>query len=657
MTNRNLIQLSKTSLKVRASIVPTSVNDAERTFEVTFTTGARVRRYDWFGQTYFEELEVSEDAVLLDRANAGAPFLKDHWPTVDTTLGVINRAWIENGEGRAEIKLSKHHEDADRIWGDIVDGVLRNVSVGYDPMEYIEMPPTADGVPVYRSKQWEPYEISLVSIPADYQAQVRARTPEEKPFEIKVRKIQQTNIPSKGEDMTKEEFEKQLKDEREAREKAEKAVSEKEAEGKRNADVAALEARKAEKARIISIRQAAKLAQLDEKEADELIASDLTVEQARDKCFEKMEKRQAMLSPAAKMTVNDVVTTEQRNEAIVESIMHRGMPGQVQLSDHAREYRGMSLLRIAEEILEASNIKTRNLTKSQLAVRALATGDFPILLGNVARKSLRKAYELQKPSFWAFVTRGTLPDYKETGRIQFGDVTSLKKVPEGDDYEYGSIGEAQEKIKLAKYGRIISITEEMIVNDDLYALVRLPAMLAAAAARVESKLVYTDTLVANPFMADTFQLFDNTNHGNNPTAAAITETSLGVAEKCMMDQKTLDKEDYLNLAPKFLITGTAKKVEGQKILANIVSTKSGDVNPFQNAMQLIVDPRITGNKWFLAADPSQIDTIEVAYLEGEEGPEILETLETKADVVNLKVKHVVAVKAIDYRGLVYNAGA
>jgi hypothetical protein len=71
-------------------------------------------------------------------------------------------------------------------------------------------------------------------------------------------------------------------------------------------------------------------------------------------------------------------------------------------------------------------------------------------------------------------------------------------------------------------------------------------------------------------------------------------------------------------------------------------------------MTPVVESRITGNKWFLAA--KGYDTVMYAYLEGMSGPEISEHPEYKSDVINLKVKHVFGAKAIDHRGLIYNAG-
>ena len=77
------------------------------------------------------------------------------------------------------------------------------------------------------------------------------------------------------------------------------------------------------------------------------------------------------------------------------------------------------------------------------------------------------------------------------------------------------------------------------------------------------------------------------------------------------------------------------------------------------SLRLVVEPRITGLDWYLAADPAQVDTIEYAYLEGApSGGPLLETREGwDIDGQEYKAREDFGVAAIDYRGLVKNPGA
>lgn len=152
------------------------VDEASRIITVVWTTGASVERRDfWTGERYVEELVVSADAIRMQRLNAGAPLLDSHnfYAGVGAQLGVVERAWLEGSRGLADIRFPKADDDAeaDKVFRKVRDKIIRSVSVGYKRNK-IEVDRKKDPV-VYRVVDWEPFEISLVSVPADPEAQVR----------------------------------------------------------------------------------------------------------------------------------------------------------------------------------------------------------------------------------------------------------------------------------------------------------------------------------------------------------------------------------------------------------------------------------------------------------------------------------------------------
>lgn len=154
----------------------TIVNAESRTIEVTWTTGAAGERFDWYsGTRYIEELVVDDRAVRLGRLNAGAPVLDTHnrYSGLSAMLGVVERAWIENGEGKASIRFPKAEDDpeADKVFRKVQDGIIRSLSVGYRRLK-IEVDKRKEPQ-VWRVVDWEPYEISFVPVPFDVGAQVR----------------------------------------------------------------------------------------------------------------------------------------------------------------------------------------------------------------------------------------------------------------------------------------------------------------------------------------------------------------------------------------------------------------------------------------------------------------------------------------------------
>jgi HK97 family phage prohead protease len=158
-----------------AEVRSASYDEADNSVEVIWTTGAAVRRRDWrSGDYYSEVLEVTPEAVRLDRLNAGAPFLDTHddWSLRSVIGSVVpGSAKIDKGRGVARVRLSGAAGDADVV-EKIRSGIIRNVSVGY-AIHRVEKTENADADDEWRVVDWEPMEISAVPIPADAGSQIR----------------------------------------------------------------------------------------------------------------------------------------------------------------------------------------------------------------------------------------------------------------------------------------------------------------------------------------------------------------------------------------------------------------------------------------------------------------------------------------------------
>jgi HK97 family phage major capsid protein/HK97 family phage prohead protease len=134
------------------------VNEDDRTLELSFSSELPVER--WFGM---EVLEHSREAVNLERLNNGAPLLFNH--NMDEIVGVVEAAEIRaDRRGYAKVRFAKT-DDAEKVKSLVDDGIVRNVSFGYQIKEMIEQ--VKDKVSTFVATRWEPYEISLVTVPAD----------------------------------------------------------------------------------------------------------------------------------------------------------------------------------------------------------------------------------------------------------------------------------------------------------------------------------------------------------------------------------------------------------------------------------------------------------------------------------------------------------
>jgi len=330
----------------------------------------------------------------------------------------------------------------------------------------------------------------------------------------------------------------------------------------------------------------------------------------------------------------------------------------------------MRLLDLARECVETVGGNARGMLPQEVARAALGcdrtamraagmqtTSDFPILLGGGVTRTLRDAYA-QAPQTWRPLGQmTTVPDFRATTRAALGDISALEEVKEHGEYKYGKLEEEGAPIRVTKFGKIIAITWEAVINDDLGALTRIPRAYGLAAAETESNLVW-NLILSNPNFTDGSAIFV-AGHGNlAASGGAINTTTLGAARAAMRKQKS-KAGAFLNVEPRYLVVGPDKELEAfQFTSSQYVPAKNSDINDGRNtSLVVIVDGRITGNQWYLFTEAGLIDTFEYAYLEGEPGV-FTETREGfEVDGMEIKARLVFGAAWIDWRGAYKNPGA
>lgn len=669
---------------LRAVVVPKSYDAEKRTIELTFSTGARVKRCG-----YHEELALNEENVRLGRLNSGAPFLQNHGdhgfcggsPRLRDVLGVVESAEVDGKKGTAKVRFTER-ADAQETIKDIVDGIIRNVSVGYVTHKAEEVgrvkknPEDEDerGEPIYRATDWEPIEVSAVYAGADDGAKFRSiegateqrfpcefvrkmeverddssNTPEEEPTESGTRTEPEKGVDSEPPlDQTETTGDRTMNDADKA-----KLVSESKTDGA-----------KAEKARQRDIRHAVKAAGLDEKVADDLIDRDVTVDEARSEVIDKLaEKNAETETRSATIEAGGQDESETRREAMTEALLHRADASKYKLTDRAKPYAHRSLLSLAEKSLEAQGIRLVGATPSEIARRSLhSTSDLPYILANVANKTLRDEYELAPRTFEPFTRSVTTPDFKLIQRTQLSDAPQLEKINEHGEVKGGKMSEAKEEYSLASYAKRIGVTRKTIINDDLDSISRVPAAMGRAARDLENDLVYAH-LEANGAMGDGNNLFSaaHSNFVASGSGGAPSTTTLNAARAAMRKQTSLQGR-VLNLFPVYLLLPAELETTGETLTATIQPVEAGKVNPFapggRTPLQLIVEPRLTlATGWYAIGRLGAIDIFEIVRLEGEEAPVVETRAGWEIEGMEIKVRHDCAVKAIDWRGMYFNYGA
>ncbi len=248
---------------------------------------------------------------------------------------------------------------------------------------------------------------------------------------------------------------------------------------------------KLERARVSEITNITRAAKLPDSFAQKLINDGVSIQKARKSVLNELAN---ISNEEGEIRSQTYITSDESDKCrvvIENALLNRFNPDKYKLDSAAREFRGMSLMEIGRDILERRGIKTRGLSRVQLAGIILGlegrsgthgTTDFPNILANIANKTLRDAYTAAPQTFKSFCRQTTAPDFKMMARVQLGDAPTLDKVNESGEFKRGSVSDAKEQYALATYGKVVAINRQVIINDDLGAFTRLPAMFGRAAA-------------------------------------------------------------------------------------------------------------------------------------------------------------------------------
>ena len=666
-------------------------------FDLVFSTGATVRRYDWInGRFYKESLDISAEAIDMSRLQRGAPLLDTHWAsTVTDQLGVCELPRIENGQGICTATLS-NRDQAKGVRQDVQDGILRNFSVGYTRNKIIMESPEIEGADwLYRVTSWTPMEVSIVPIPADMDAQIRSeggKLQDGQGRELRSYPCEFTELlaPSSTRAATpntplaegvKTSAAPHLQTNQESR-------MDKDQEGGTNS--AANTAAAVEQAVAAETQRCATINEICARhgmaaDAPAFITGNKSVDDVRKVVLDKLATLDAGGERNVATRVSTVKDEHATRMAGMEEAILRKIDAGAALTDNGRRFAGMSMVEMGRSYLQSVGVDTMgmapvdvasNMLRHQVAGMQTRAGihtstDMPSLLGNIANRRLRTAYDLYQPTYRLWARRGpNAPDFKNINVIQLSDAPDLMKVNEAGEFKYGTLTESGEAYKVITNGRIVSVTRQAMVNDDLRGFDRVIGGFGNSAARLENRLAYS-ILTTNANMADGVALFA-AGRGNLLTGApsALSLTALSDARKALRKQTGLKPATdavapNLNLNPKwFIVPSDLETLAYQLTSSQYMPTAQSGINEFaaggRTSLTAIVEPLLdqaSVTAFYVMADNAQIDTVEYCYLDGYEGPRIDTQMGFDVDGIQVRCAHDFAVKDIDFRGMVKSNGA
>lgn len=607
------------------------VDTDSRTVELSFSSETPYGR--WFGD---EILCHDEECINLERFNNGlGTVLFNH--DRDAVVGHIEKVWLEDNRGKALVRFDTD-EQSETIFQKVQSGTLQGVSVGYaiNRYEVLEDEDTKStngrfNGPAYVVTDWEPLEISIVSVPADPTVGVgrsaeeihtsidtqedNTRMDQEKTLEVQ--EVKSTPVET---GITQEDLQKAMEQER-----------------KRTSEITAL------------------FRDFDVEGADEAIVMGVSVDEARAMVMDQLRARNKGVS----VTMGEAESDKFRAAAQDAVLMAAGIPV-ADAAPGAQELRGHSMVELARESLQREGLQANFGDNMELARQAInSTSTFPAIMANLANKSVMVGFNEAETTYQIWAGKGSNRDFKEAVRVALSEAGNLELVPEGGQFQQDFLGEASARTKVATYGKLFSLTRQAIINDDLGLFSKIATKYGSAAKRLVNKMVYAQ-LTGNVKMQDNIALFD-TKHGNvASTGEALSVKAIAKAITAMRRQKGITGDATLNITPKYLVVPPELEMTAYQIVnstAAVDGVNSGVVNPYKGRFVVVADAELTDpDAWYLVADASQHDTIEVTYLNGVETPRLETRQGFDVDGIEYKVAFDCGVSALDFRGVFKNAG-
>ena len=260
---------------------------------------------------------------------------------------------------------------------------------------------------------------------------------------------------------------------------------------------------------------------------------------------------------------------------------------------------------------------------------ANATTDFPNILLDSMYKILINKFKGVSSPWRQYTSKGDLADFKTHNRVIVGEAPDLKLKVEGGPYQGSSITDYKYTIALETFGRTFDITRETIINDDLDAINKQPGRFGRAAARTLVKQIVLGLEGDTLRCYDNARLFDASHSNSGSTTLANTAAGATAVQTAMTAIKNATDpsvDEKMGLTPKYLLVSSELEFIAKQLINSAqiwpTSTGGGSPNNVIN-LQILVEPFLTANSWYVMASPEDAPTIEVGFLNSKETPDLL----------------------------------
>lgn len=501
----------------------------------------------------FEVLDCSLQGVDLSRAPL--PLIVAH-DSQKLSIGLVENIQAKGDRVVGEVRFATSPE-AQQVRSDVLAGIHRSLSVGY---VYLDEGTPVEGGFMFR---WQPFEVSLVPVPADPQAGF---------FRSNEFTVMTTT----------------------------------------NADITSLCTR----------HGASDFAPI-------LLRRGLSMDQARAALLDELDRRSMQSASGPTVSISSANAHGRADErAMIFNTMVAALGGR----PSGDVIRSSDFFGLASRALTMSGQSVSLAdSRDKIIRRAMhGTSDFPALLGSAVGRVLSDMYaEVQAP-LKSVARLANLPDFRSRSVVRVGGAPSLEPVNEHGEYTHGTLSDAANGWRLTTYGRILALTRQAMVNDDLQGFATLIQKFAQAAARREADelarmLISPAEVDGSPlFHADRSSLISN----------SLNLDGLGEAVSALRQQKEVDGGLILQ-EPAALVVPAALEMTARQLAASFAAVVAKDVQPY--TLSVVVEPRldaVSKKDWYLVSNAQS--ALEYGYLDGAQGVQVTQREGFEVDGLEVK---------------------
>lgn len=633
------------------------VSQEDRTVELSFSSENPVDR--WFGP---EILCHDEGCVDLTRLQNVGSVLFHHGR--DPSYGSLPIARIVSLSVDQETKRCKavvsfdSDEKSDLIYQKVRSGSLKGISVGYTVNAYEEVragKTSSNGRftgPCYVAVRWEPLEISFEPVPAD--------------GDVGAGRNQGTESEEDGMSVVKDK--ENPKNPVPAPEKGTGDRGTAQPTTPESTPTAAPETptaggAEAERQRCTEIYSLCRSFDVD---PEGYIQDGSSVDQVRAAILEGLKRDRKPLTSHVTVVADE---EDKYRDAARDGLLLRMGETVEKPAPGAERFCGMSLHQLMADCAMRCGVKDAHRLSPDELWREMAlqsrgqfadTNSFVSIINSTLHATIARAYATAPTTYQYWTSVGSNPDFKTIKRYRLAATGEMQEIPENGEFKSVSGMDEGVDTKLKTYGKRFGFSRQTIMNDDLGTVSRLITAQVRSNQRFINQKCY-EALTKNAKIFDGKALFDNS-HNNLFTGAEPSITSFNEMIVAMAKQKDINDKDVLNIKPRFVLAPVALGMAIRQILESTADpdgANSGVTNPMRGAFRLITDAQLdiaNPKGYYAIADPNDVDTIEVTYLNGKRTPTLESRVSWDTLGIEYRMYHDFGINIIDWRGMSYNPG-